>query len=77
MEFSRQNLRENKMTMRPDDHRRKWDKNEYQKLAQERLLNQSAPKEEGNLNCKASLAYKTISKTNLNLHPQSLCSERT
>jgi len=36
------------MTMRPDDHRRKWYKNEYQKLAQERLQNQSAPKEEGN-----------------------------
>lgn len=52
MEFSTQNLREIKMTMRPDDHRRKWDKNEYQKLAQERLLNQSAPKEEGNLNRK-------------------------
>ncbi|XP_017029900.1 zinc finger matrin-type protein 2 [Drosophila kikkawai] len=34
------------MTMRPDDHRRKWDKNEYEKLAAERLLNQVAPKEE-------------------------------
>lgn len=44
------------MTMRPDDHRRKWDKNEYQKLAQERLLNQSAPKEEGN-KFSASFAY--------------------
>lgn len=42
--------------MRPDDHRRKWDKNEYQKLAQERLLNQSAPKEEGN-SFSASFAY--------------------
>lgn len=35
------------MSMRPDDHRRKWDKNEYEKLAAERLLNQVAPKEEG------------------------------
>lgn len=28
-------------TMRPDDHRRKWDKGEYQKKAQERLLSQT------------------------------------
>lgn len=36
--------------MRPDDHRRKWDKTEYQRLAQERLQNQAAkanPKDEG------------------------------
>ena len=26
------------MSLRPDDHRRKWDRSEYQKLAQERLL---------------------------------------
>lgn len=39
------------MSMRPDDHRRKWDKNEYQKKAQERLLNQAKGNEkndEGN-----------------------------
>lgn len=26
------------MSMRPDDHRRKWDRKEYERLAQERLL---------------------------------------
>lgn len=25
------------MTMRPDDHRRKWDKDEFEKIATERL----------------------------------------
>ncbi|KAI9581621.1 zinc finger matrin-type protein 2 isoform X1 [Glossina fuscipes] len=29
------------MSMRPDDHRRKWDKVEYQRKAQERLLSQA------------------------------------
>ncbi|CAD7003888.1 zinc finger matrin-type protein 2 [Ceratitis capitata] len=29
------------MSMRPDDHRRKWDKTEYQRLAQERLQSQA------------------------------------
>ncbi|ETN67200.1 zinc finger matrin-type protein 2 [Anopheles darlingi] len=27
------------MSMRPDDHRRKWDRKEYERLAQERVLN--------------------------------------
>lgn len=32
--------------MRPDDHRRKWDKAEFQKKAQERLQNQANDKNE-------------------------------
>lgn len=39
------------MSMRPDDHRRKWDKTEFQKKAQERLLSQTKGNEksdEGN-----------------------------
>lgn len=32
--------------MRPDDHRRKWDKAEFQKKAQERLQNQVNDKNE-------------------------------
>ncbi|XP_075159696.1 zinc finger matrin-type protein 2 [Haematobia irritans] len=32
------------MSMRPDDHRRKWDKTEFQRKAQERLLNQANEK---------------------------------
>lgn len=30
------------MSMRPDDHRRKWDRKEYERLAQERLLGKTA-----------------------------------
>uniref|UniRef100_A0A1Q3F7Q2 Putative zinc finger matrin-type protein 2 n=1 Tax=Culex tarsalis TaxID=7177 RepID=A0A1Q3F7Q2_CULTA len=29
------------MSMRPDDHRRKWDRKEYERLAQERLLDKT------------------------------------
>ncbi|XP_005178885.1 zinc finger matrin-type protein 2 [Musca domestica] len=34
------------MSMRPDDHRRKWDKAEFQKKAQERLQSQANDKNE-------------------------------
>ncbi|XP_072386681.1 zinc finger matrin-type protein 2 [Diabrotica undecimpunctata] len=34
------------MTMRPDDHRRKWDKDEYEKLAEERIKEEKYQKEE-------------------------------
>lgn len=30
-----------KMSMRPDDHRRKWDKDEYERIAAERLRDDS------------------------------------
>lgn len=36
------------MTQRPDDHRRKWDRAEYQRLAQDRLRDQAQGDEEGN-----------------------------
>lgn len=38
------------MSLRPDDHRRKWDKAEYQKLAQDRLRKptKSEEKDDGN-----------------------------
>ncbi|XP_055702166.1 zinc finger matrin-type protein 2 isoform X1 [Phlebotomus papatasi] len=32
------------MSMRPDDHRRKWDRAEYERLAQERLRSKKTPK---------------------------------
>uniref|UniRef100_A0A1B0GJN4 U1-type domain-containing protein n=1 Tax=Lutzomyia longipalpis TaxID=7200 RepID=A0A1B0GJN4_LUTLO len=32
------------MSMRPDDHRRKWDRAEYERLAQERLRSKKIPK---------------------------------
>lgn len=50
------------MTMRPDDHRRKWNKNEYEKLAQERLLNQAAPKDEGRANIVPSISRESINR---------------
>uniref|UniRef100_A0A6P7FQ28 Zinc finger matrin-type protein 2 n=1 Tax=Diabrotica virgifera virgifera TaxID=50390 RepID=A0A6P7FQ28_DIAVI len=34
------------MSVRPDDHRRKWDKDEYEKLAEERIKEEKYQKEE-------------------------------
>lgn len=34
------------MSLRPDDHRRKWDRSQYERLAQDRIRGQKAEKED-------------------------------
>ncbi len=34
------------MSLRPDDHRRKWDRSTYERLAQDRIRGQKAEKED-------------------------------
>lgn len=34
------------MSLRPDDHRRKWNREQYERLAQDRIRGQKAEKEE-------------------------------
>lgn len=34
------------MSMRPDDHRRKWDRDEYQKIALDRVRDEKAKKKQ-------------------------------
>lgn len=51
------------MSMRPDDHRRKWDREEYEKLAEERIKEEKSQKEEGENKKKGPPVKRELLKT--------------
>ncbi|CAG9862591.1 unnamed protein product [Phyllotreta striolata] len=51
------------MSMRPDDHRRKWDKEEYEKLAEERIKEEKLLKDEGENRKKGPPVKRELLKT--------------
>ncbi|CAG9821953.1 unnamed protein product [Phaedon cochleariae] len=51
------------MSSRPDDHRRKWDKEEYEKIAEERIKEEKLEKEESDLKKKGPPIKRELLKT--------------
>ncbi|XP_018573316.1 zinc finger matrin-type protein 2 [Anoplophora glabripennis] len=51
------------MSMRPDDHRRKWDRDEYEKLAEERLKEEKSQKEDSESKKKGPPVKRELLKT--------------
>ncbi|CAH1112523.1 unnamed protein product [Psylliodes chrysocephalus] len=51
------------MSTRPDDHRRKWDREEYEKLAEERIKEEKYQKEEGDNKKKGPPIKRELLKT--------------
>ncbi|XP_030768278.1 zinc finger matrin-type protein 2 [Sitophilus oryzae] len=51
------------MSMRPDDHRRKWDREEYEKLAEERKRSEKEQKEEAEKSKKGPPVKRELLKT--------------
>lgn len=51
------------MSMRPDDHRRKWDREEYERLAEERLKEEKSQKEESDNKKKGPPVKRELLKT--------------
>lgn len=51
------------MSMRPDDHRRKWNREEYERLAEERLKEEKSQKEENENKKKGPPVKRELLKT--------------